>query len=98
MDHTLHTPLSAEDLNEANLIDAVIYGPNEEKIGTIAHVHGMGATMQVIVDVGGFLGIGSKSVALDVREMKFTRDENGVAHAVTSWSKEQVKNMPEHHH
>lgn len=63
MDHTRHTPLQAAELNEANLIDAVIYGPSDEKIGTVAHVHGMGAATQVIVDVGGFLGIGSKPVA-----------------------------------
>jgi hypothetical protein len=98
MDHTRHTPLEAAELNEANLIDAVIYGPHDEKIGTVAHVHGVGPTTQVIVDVGGFLGIGSKPVALDASQLKFMRDEDGTVHAVTSWTKEQVKDLPEHHH
>ncbi|MFN4129771.1 MAG: PRC-barrel domain containing protein [Paracoccaceae bacterium] len=98
MDHTHHKPLAAAEINASNLTDAVIYGPNDEKIGTVAHVHGMGATMQAIVDVGGFLGIGTKSVALEVSDLNFMRDENGKVHAVTSWTKDQVKDLPEHHH
>ncbi len=98
MDHTTHTPLEAAEINESNLIDAVIYGPYDEKIGTVAHVHGTGASTQVIVDVGGFLGIGSKPVALDIDQFNFMRDEDGTVHAITSWTKEQVKDMPEHHH
>jgi hypothetical protein len=98
MDHTQHTPLQAAELNKENLTDAVIYGPNDEKIGTVAHVHGMGTTTKVVVDVGGFLGIGSKPVALDANQLNFMRDEAGTVHAVTSWTKEQVKDLPEHNH
>lgn len=98
MDHIQHTPLAAADLNESTLIDAVIYGPQDEEIGTVAHVHGMGQALQVIVDVGGFLGIGSKSVALDAAQLNFMRDEDGTVHAVCSLTKEQVKQLPEHHH
>ena len=98
MDQTRHTPLQAAELNEANLIDAVIYGPLDERIGTVSHVHVMGSASQVIVDVGGFLGIGSKPVALEMNQLNFMRDEDGTVHAVTSWSKEQVKELPEHHH
>jgi hypothetical protein len=57
MDHSIHIMRVDSDLNEANLMDAVVYGANDEKIGTVAHVHGMGAATQVIVDVGGFLGM-----------------------------------------
>lgn len=98
MDHTNHTPLAGAEINSSNLMGAVIYGPDDETVGTVAHVHGMGAGMQVIVDVGGFLGIGTKSVALDVNRLNFMRDEDGTVHAVTSWTKEQVKDLPEHHH
>lgn len=90
--------MQAAEMNEANLIGAIIYGPQDEKIGTVAHVHGTGTTMQVIVDVGGFLGMGSKPVALDLGQMNFMRDEDASVHAVTSMTKEQVKDLPEHHH
>lgn len=98
MDHTQHEPLGAAELNESNLIDAVIYDPQDDEIGTVAHVHGMGQAVQVIVDVGGFLGIGSKSVALDAAQLNFMRDEDGTVHAVSSLTKEQVKQLPEHNH
>ncbi len=98
MDHTMHTELAAAELNEANLVGASIYGPLDEKIGTVAHVHGVGLATQVIVDVGGFLGIGSKPVALDANQLTFMRDADGDVHATTPWTKEQVKDLPEHHH
>lgn len=98
MDHSTHTPLIDSELNEANLMDAVVYGADDEKIGTVAHVHGMGAATQVIVDVGGFLGIGAKPVALTSSQLNFMRDSEGDVHATTSWTKEQIKAMPEHQH
>ncbi|MES2847216.1 MAG: PRC-barrel domain containing protein [Pseudomonadota bacterium] len=98
MDHSAHTQLVDSELTEANLMDAVVYGVDDEKIGTVAHVHGMGAAAQVIVDVGGFLGMGAKPVALTTNQLKFMRDEDGNVHATTSWTKEQIKALPEHHH
>lgn len=76
---------------------ATVYGPGDETIGTVSHVDGLGTNMTVIVDVGGFLGIGGKPVAVKVAALDFMRDENCEVHAVTSWSKDQLKTMPEHH-
>lgn len=98
MDHSKHTMLDATELNEANLIDAVVYGAGGEKIGTVSHVHGVGAATQVIIDVGGFLGIGAKPVSLTTNQLNFMRDEGGNVHATTAWTKEQIKALPEHHH
>jgi hypothetical protein len=98
LDHSAHQPLAASDLTEANLVDAVIYGPGDEKVGAVAHVHGAGPTSQVIVDVGGFLGIGAKPVALAMSQLNFMRDETGSVHATTSLTKDQAKALPEHHH
>ena len=97
MDHTTHIPLDAAELNESNLLDATIYGPNDEEIGTVSHVHDIGASSQVIVDVGGFLGIGAKSVAVDTSRLHFMRDEDGDVHATTSMTKDELKALPEHH-
>jgi hypothetical protein len=98
MDHSRHTPLADSEKTETNLMNATVYGPNDEKVGSVAHVHGAGPSMQVVVDAGGFLGIGTKSVALDVSQLRFMRDENGTVHATTSMTKEQVKELPEHQH
>jgi hypothetical protein len=100
MDHSKHMQLVDSELNEATLLNAVVYGPDDEKIGTVSHVHvhGAGSATEVIVDVGGFLGIGAKPVALTTSQLNFMRDDDGNVHAATSWTKDQIKAMPEHHH
>ena len=98
MDHTRHIRLSETELTEAVLNSATIYGPGDEKIGSVSEVHGQGSSARVIIDVGGFLGIGAKPVAVPASDLSFMRDEDGTVHAVTSWTKDQLKALPEHHH
>ena len=92
MDHSNHVRLTDAELNSDTLDGATIYGPDDEKIGSVDHVHGS----QIVIDVGGFLGIGAKPVAVAARELDFMRDEDGDVHAVTAWTKDQLKAMPEH--
>jgi len=96
MDHSKHVRLANTELTADTLDGATIYGPGDEKIGSVSHVHGAGATSQVIVDVGGFLGIGAKPVGLSISDLDFMRDEDGDVHAVTKWTKDQLKELPEH--
>lgn len=96
MDHSKHISLASTELTADILDGATIYGPGDEKIGSVSHVHGAGPTSQVVVDVGGFLGIGAKPVAVSMNELEFMRDEDGNVHAVTSWTKDQLSEMPEH--
>lgn len=98
MDHSAHTPLRPEDLTAATVEGADVYGPDDHDIGNVSHLHGMGQNAKVIVDVGGFLGIGAKPVALDVSRLTFMRDENGKVHATTMMTKDDLKSLPEHHH
>ena len=92
MDHSQHTRLAPNELDAYTLEGASIYGPGDEKIGSVSHVHGS----QVVIDVGGFLGIGAKSVAVSASDLEFMRDEDGDVHAVTNWTKDSLKAMPEH--
>lgn len=96
MDHSQHPRLSANELTAEALIGATIYGPGDEKIGSVSHLHGTGPTSLVVVDVGGFLGLGAKPVAVPLSQLEFMRDEDGDVHAVTNWTKDQLKAMPEH--
>ena len=50
----------------------------------------------MIIDVGGFLGIGAKPVAIPVSDLEFMRDEDGDVHAVTNWTKDSLKAMPDY--
>ena len=98
MDHAKHVRLTPAELTEENLTSATIYGPGDEKIGHVSHLHGAGSTAEAIIDVGGFLGIGAKPVAVSVSDLDFMRDESHEVHALTSWTKDQLKAMPEHRH
>ncbi|SFC36505.1 hypothetical protein SAMN05428997_10680 [Bosea sp. CRIB-10] len=62
------------------------------KIGSVSHIHGARMSAQVVIDVG---GIGARPVAVSVSELDFMRDEDGEVHALTSWTKDQLKAMPE---
>lgn len=96
MDHSNHTRLLDSELTQSVLEDAPIYGPDDDEISSVEHVHGSGAAAQVVFDVGGFLGIGAKRVALPASQLDFMRDEDGEVHAVTSLSEDQLKELPEH--
>jgi hypothetical protein len=96
MDHSRHVRLTPGELTPDTLADATIYGPGDEKIGSVGHVHGTGPSALVVIDVGGFLGIGAKPVAVPLAGLEFMRDEDGNVHAVTDWTKDQFKAMPEH--
>jgi len=74
---------------------ASICGADDEKVGKVDHIHG-GTT--AVIDVGGFLGIGAKPVAVPLTDLEFMRDESGDVHAVTGGTKEQLEDMPEHRH
>ena len=96
MDHSNHIRLNQADYAPTTLEGATIYDAEDHKVGTVSHVHGLGAASQIVVDVGGFLGLGAKPVAVPASQLEFMRDENGDVHAVTSWTKDELKKMPEH--
>lgn len=96
MDHSNHVRLSSDELIPTVLEGATIYGADDHKVGKVSHLDGMGAASKVVVDVGGFLGIGAKPVAVPMSQLEFMRDEDGDVHAVTSWTEDELKEMPEY--
>lgn len=53
-----------------------------------------GRVKQVVLGVGGFLGIGEKSVAIDWADLRLIRDSNGKMSAIVMRTKEQLNAMP----
>lgn len=96
MDHSKHTPLRPDELTSSIVEGANVYGPEDSHIGDVSHFHGVGQMAEAVVDVGGFLGLGAKPVALSVSSLNFMRDEKGKVHATTAMTKDQLKNLPEH--
>lgn len=64
---------------------------DDHKIGKVDHNHDAGAGSQAIVEVGGFLGIGTEPVAVPLADLDFMRDEHGGVLAVTSWTNDQLE-------
>ena len=98
MDHSAHPRLTPSELTPDVLEGATIYGADDEKVGKVSHVHGIGEASTIVVDVGGFLGIGAKPVAVPAKDLDFMRDEDGDVHAITGWTKDTLEAMPEHKH
>jgi len=96
MDHSLHKPLDRQEYTAPVLVGAPVYGAGDRKVGTISHLHGSGATTEVVIDVGGFLGIGAKPVLVSIDQLNMMRDENGNVHGSTAWTRDQLRDLPEH--
>ena len=59
------------------------------------YVDNSGAIKTVVVSVGGFLGVGSKDVAVKWSDLKFSRDDKSIV-LMTSWTKDSLKAMPDY--
>ena len=55
-----------------------------------------GDVQGVLVDIGGFLGIGARTVALDMRQLHFLRDESDVSFVAVTSSREALEAAPEY--
>lgn len=73
-----------------------IYGANDANIGEVNDVvlSQDGKVDAVLVDVGGFLGIGGKTVAMGIDNLQFMADEDGDLYVYSSLSKEQLEAQP----
>lgn len=67
------------DLTSENLTGARVYGTNDEDIGEISELllSEDGQIDRVVIDVGGFLGLGEKPIAVTFEELSILRNEAG---------------------
>ncbi|EPX83111.1 PRC-barrel domain protein [Rubellimicrobium thermophilum DSM 16684] len=72
-------PAMSEDLTSERLTGVTAYDINDERVGTVADLilDDSGQVTHVVVDVGGFLGIGAKPVALDLSQVAILRADGG---------------------
>ncbi|WP_164876024.1 PRC-barrel domain-containing protein [Falsirhodobacter deserti] len=93
-----YEPVMMEQLNAEMLADASIYDAEDSAVGTVSEVTPeQGMPEQVVLDVGGFLGIGAKPVALNVSELTFFQQTDGEeVRGYTSMTEDQLKDLPEY--
>jgi sporulation protein YlmC with PRC-barrel domain len=87
------------DVTAEELTGLDIYGPNDEEVGEISDliIAEDGTVTDVIVDVGGFLGLGEKPVSIaydDVQLMKQTDGDD--MRAYVSMTEEQLEELPQY--
>jgi sporulation protein YlmC with PRC-barrel domain len=90
LDDMQRAALTADDLEGKAVI-----GSDGDRVGEISDLvlTNDGKIEKVIVDVGGFLGIGEKPVAMSFDELRISKDENGGLSVRTDQTESSLKNM-----
>jgi sporulation protein YlmC with PRC-barrel domain len=98
LDRTAMQEIDPASLTADDLTGTDVYGPNDEHIGTVGDlVLGEDDTIDaVIIDFGGFLGIGVKQVAVAYENLQFLGDEAGNRILVLNMTREQMEQAPEY--
>ncbi|MDX8533659.1 PRC-barrel domain-containing protein [Mesorhizobium sp. VK25A] len=93
IDKSTLTEMPMGNMRGDDLKGTTVYGANDIEIGSIGDVvlTPDNKPDAVIVDVGGFLGIGAKQVAVGMDKLKFMTDKNGKKYLYTNFTKEQLQ-------
>ena len=83
------------DVSATALIGAKIRNESKDTVGTVEDlfVDDQGAISTVVVSVGGFLGVGARSVGVKWSDLQRRRDGNSVV-LVTRLGKDELKALP----
>ncbi len=90
--------VDARSMTSKDLEGARIYGANEEDLGEISELLlEDGTLVRAVVDVGGFLGIGEKPVAIGFDQLQILKNaESGEIRVYMDSTKEALENQPEY--
>ncbi|MGR3570558.1 PRC-barrel domain-containing protein [Brevirhabdus sp.] len=94
-----YQPVPASEISTDQLDNAAVYGVNDERIGEIDKLllSKDGQAEQAVINVGGFLGIGEKPVAVTFKELSIMRSSNGGDLRVyMDATKDQLKAQPKY--
>lgn len=92
IDKSTLQPFDTGTVKAEELIGTTVYGANDENIGEIGDIvlTADGKVDAYIIDVGGFLGMGEKPVAVGSDKLAFMADADGNKYLYTSLTKEQL--------
>ncbi len=81
-----------------SILGRQVTGPDGKAVGRIVDVlvDDLGQPRAVVVDVGGFLGIGVRRIAVAWRALRFTRDPGGGGQISLEMSANQIRATPEY--
>jgi sporulation protein YlmC with PRC-barrel domain len=86
------------DWRASKVIGATVYGPDNASIGEVNDVliGNDGKIRAAVIGVGGFLGVGEKSVAIPFESLNITRkpDSSTIQKINVTYTKDQLKGAP----
>lgn len=93
IDRTGFTDFDESALTADELRGIPVYGVDDEQIGTIGDIvtNAEGGIDAVVVDVGGFLGLGAKPVAVGFDNLAFSTDTGGNRYLFLNTAREQLE-------
>ncbi|PWK64950.1 PRC-barrel domain-containing protein [Aminobacter sp. AP02] len=88
--------LPSADLRAEELMGTTVYGADDASIGEIGDIlmTADGKIDAYVIDVGGFLGMGEKKVAVGSDNLAFMVDTQGKKYLYTTFTKEQLEAQP----
>ncbi|MBM1817734.1 PRC-barrel domain-containing protein [Pseudosulfitobacter pseudonitzschiae] len=86
------TFMSLDEMTVGDLLGKSVYEPNGDSIGDIDYVLGSEGSANVVIGIGGFLGLGEYTVAVPLDELTFDAESQNVQMDTT---KEALKALPE---
>ena len=78
-------------MTQDDLIGAEVYGANDENVGEVGDVMENG----VLIEVGGFLGLGEKQVLVPLDDLSVMTDTDGEVRIYVNATEESLEAMPE---
>ncbi len=81
-----------------SILGRLVLGPDSKTVGRIVDVlvDDGGQPRAAVIDVGGFMGIGNRRIAVVWRAMHFTADPNGPGSISVEMTVDQIKATPEY--
>jgi sporulation protein YlmC with PRC-barrel domain len=92
--HVTATQLQPGQMRATQLDGATVYDTRNQKVGDVKDIilDRDGKVAAVVIDVGAFLGIGGKNVAVSMNDLKITQDSNSNRPRVAvDMTKDQLK-------
>jgi sporulation protein YlmC with PRC-barrel domain len=88
--------LATQDLTAEELIGSPVYGSDEENLGEVGDVvfADGGEIEAVVIDIGGFLGVGEKPVAVQFDSLNVQKNVNGDVQLMIQATQEQLEAAP----
>jgi sporulation protein YlmC with PRC-barrel domain len=88
--------VATQDIPASDLMGTTVYGSDDATLGEVSDIvfAQNGDIEAVVLDVGGFLGIGEKPVAFQFDQLNVRRDENGSLMVMINANADQLNQAP----